>query len=332
MPVDLTGRDFLKESDFTAAELDGLLLLAAELKHQRRAGIEMPRLAGRQLALIFEKTSTRTRIAFEVAMREQGGGVTLLDPASSQIGHKESIADTARVLDRVFDGIEYRGSGHEIVEELAEHSSVPVFNGLTDTWHPTQMLADFLTMREHSSTERLSYAYVGDARFNMGNSLLVMGAIMGSDVRIVAPRSLWPDDGIRALADERAAASGARITLTEDPIEGLNGVEFVHTDVWVSMGEPQEVWAERVALLTPYRVDADLMAMTHNPRAKFMHCLPANHDQSTKVGRLVAEQFGLTDGVEVTDEVFESASSVVFDQAENRLHTIKAVLVATMAG
>lgn len=327
----LTGRDFLKESDFTADELDGLLLLAAELKRQRRVGIETPRLAGKQLALIFEKTSTRTRVAFELAIREQGGGCTILDPASSQIGHKESVADTARVLDRVFDGIEYRGSGHEIVEELAQYADVPVYNGLTDTWHPTQMLADFLTMNEHSTRDRLSYAYVGDARFNMGNSLLVMGAIMGSDVRIVAPRSLWPDAAVQDLAHERAKESGARITLTEDPGEGLNGVDFVHTDVWVSMGEPQEVWAERVALLMPYRVDADLMAMTHNSHAKFMHCLPAYHDQSTKLGRMAAEQFGLTDGVEVSNEVFESPNSIVFDQAENRLHTIKAVLVATLS-
>ena len=329
--MNLTGRDFLKESDFTASELDGLLILAAELKRQRRVGIETPRLAGKQLALIFEKTSTRTRVAFELAIREQGGGCTILDPASSQIGHKESVADTARVLDRVFDGIEYRGSSHAIVEELAEYADVPVYNGLTDTWHPTQMLADFLTMGEYSTKERLSYAYVGDARFNMGNSLLVMGAIMGSDVRIVAPRSLWPDDAVRQLADERARASGARITLTEDPIEGLNGVDFVHTDVWVSMGEPQEVWAERVELLMPYRVDSDLMAMTHNSHTKFMHCLPAYHDQNTKLGRMAAEQFGLTDGVEVSNEVFESPNSIVFDQAENRLHTIKAVLVATLS-
>ncbi len=329
--MNLTGRDFLKESDFTAAELEGLLILAAELKRQRRAGIEMPRLAGKQLALIFEKTSTRTRIAFEVAMREQGGQVTLLDPASSQIGHKESIGDTARVLERFFDGIEYRGSGHAIVEALAEAATVPVFNGLTDQWHPTQMLADFLTMGEHSTRDRLSYAYVGDARFNMGNSLLVMGAIMGSDVRIVAPRSLWPDADVQALANARAEQSGARLMLTEDPIEGLNGVDFVHTDVWVSMGEPKEVWAERVALLTPYRVDADLMAMTHNPHAKFMHCLPAYHDQNTALGRMAAEEFGLTDGVEVSNAVFESPASIVFDQAENRLHTIKAVLVATLS-
>ena len=329
--MNLTGRDFLKESDFTASELDGLLILAAELKRQRRVGIETPRLAGKQLALIFEKTSTRTRVAFELAIREQGGGCTILDPASSQIGHKESVADTARVLDRVFDGIEYRGSSHAIVEELAEYADAPVYNGLTDTWHPTQMLADFLTMGEYSTKERLSYAYVGDARFNMGNSLLVMGAIMGSDVRIVAPRSLWPDDAVRQLADERARASGARITLTEDPIEGLNGVDFVHTDVWVSMGEPQEVWAERVELLMPYRVDSDLMAMTHNSHTKFMHCLPAYHDQNTKLGRMAAEQFGLTDGVEVSNEVFESPNSIVFDQAENRLHTIKAVLVATLS-
>jgi ornithine carbamoyltransferase len=329
----LTGRDFLKEADFTSAELDELLTLAAQLKADRRAGTEVPRLTGKQIALVFEKTSTRTRISFEVAMRDQGGHVTVLDPASSQVGHKESIADTARVLSRIFDGIEYRGAQHTIVERLAEHSDVPIFNGLTDEWHPTQMLADFLTMREHAAdpSAPLRYAYVGDARFNMGNSLLVMGAIMGSDVRIVAPRELWPADEVQALARERAAVSGARITLTEDVTEGLRGAEFVHTDVWVSMGEADEVWAQRIALLTPYRVDSALMALTGDPDAKFMHCLPAYHDQDTAVGRKIAATFGLTDGVEVTDEVFESPASVVFDQAENRMHTIKAILVATLA-
>jgi ornithine carbamoyltransferase len=329
----LTGRDFLKEADFTRAELDELLALAAELKAQRRAGTEVPRLRGKQLALIFEKTSTRTRISFEVAMRDQGGHVTVLDPASSQVGHKESIADTARVLARIFDGIEYRGAAHETVERLAEHSDVPVYNGLTDTWHPTQMLADFLTMREHAqdAAAPLRYAYVGDARFNMGNSLLVMGALMGSDVRIVAPASLWPSEEVLTLAREHAAASGARITVTEDAAEGLAGAEFVHTDVWVSMGEPAEVWAKRVALLTPYRVDAGLMALTRDPHAKFMHCLPAYHDQQTAIGRTIAADYGLTDGVEVSEAVFESPASIVFDQAENRMHTIKAVLVATLS-
>jgi ornithine carbamoyltransferase len=329
--VTLFGRDFLKEADFTPAELDGLLVLAAELKAQRRGHTERQQLVGKNLALIFEKTSTRTRISFEVAMRDQGGHVTILDPAGSQIGHKESTADTARVLSRIFDGIEYRGASQETVEELAEFSDVPVYNGLTDEWHPTQMLADFLTMREHATdaTQPLRYAYVGDARYNMGNSLLVMGAMMGADVRIVAPRSLWPSANVLALAADRAAATGAVVTLTEDPDEGLAGAEFIHTDVWVSMGEPAEVWGERVALLRPYRVDAAMMARASN--AKFMHCLPAYHDQKAAVGRKLAAEFGLPDGAEVSNEVFESPASIVFDQAENRLHTIKAILVATLS-
>ncbi len=329
----LRGRDFLKEADFTPAELDELLLLAARLKADRRAGSEQQYLTGKQLALIFEKTSTRTRVSFEVAMRDQGGHITVLDPASSQVGHKESIADTARVLSRIFDGIEYRGALHTTVEQLAEHSDVPVYNGLTDRWHPTQMLADFLTMREHAAdaSAPLRYAYVGDARYNMGNSLLVMGALMGSDVRIVAPRELWPDADVQELARAQAALTGATITVTEDAESGLDGAEFVHTDIWVSMGEPEDEWATRVALLTPYRVDASLLALTGDPSTKFMHCLPAYHDQSTSVGRKVAAEFGLLDGVEVTDEVFESPASIVFDQAENRMHTIKAVLVATLS-
>lgn len=328
----LHGRDFLKEADFTPAELDELLLLAARLKADRRDGSEQKRLTGKQLALIFEKTSTRTRISFEVAMRDQGGHITVLDPASSQVGHKESIADTARVLSRIFDGIEYRGALHSTVEQLAEHSDVPVYNGLTDRWHPTQMLADFLTMREHAAEAAapLRYAYVGDARYNMGNSLLVTGALMGSDVRIVAPRELWPDQEVQDLARAQAATSGATITITDDVESGLEGAEFVHTDIWVSMGEPADEWATRVALLKPYRVDAHLMALTGDPSSKFMHCLPAYHDQSTSIGRTVAAEFGLLDGVEVTDEVFESPASIVFDQAENRMHTIKAVLVATL--
>ncbi|MFA7324172.1 MAG: ornithine carbamoyltransferase [Candidatus Nanopelagicales bacterium] len=328
----LLQRDFLQESDFSAAELQGLLDLAATLKADRRTGTERPQLTGKHLALIFEKTSTRTRLAFEIAMKDQGGFVSVLDPASSQIGHKESIADTARVLDRWFDGIEYRGAEHATVMALAEASSVPVYNGLTDRWHPTQMLADFLTMQEHAPTSGpLKYAYVGDSRYNMGNSLLVTGAIMGSDVRIVAPRSLWPDKEVQDLAHERAALSGARITLTENTAEGLSGVDFVHTDVWVSMGEAKDVWAQRVDLLRPYRIDASLMKLTNNANAKFMHCLPAYHDQNTDVGRQLAQQFGLVDGVEVTDEVFESQASIVFDQAENRMHTIKALLVATLS-
>ena len=328
----LAGRDFLKESDFTADELDYLLRLAAELKIAKRSGAEVPRLAGRQLALIFEKTSTRTKVSFEVAMRDQGGHVSVLDPSTSQIGHKESVADTARVLAELFDAIEYRGADHANLEELARASSVPVYNGLTDDWHPTQMLADFMTMREHSAGPEISYAYMGDARYNMGNSLLVMGAIMGADVRIVAPRSLWPSEAVQSLARERARSSGARITITDDAEAGVKGAQFVHTDIWVSMGEPAEVWAERVALLTPYRVDAALMARTGRADARFMHCLPAYHDQRTTVGRRVAEEFGLLDGVEVSGEVFESEASIVFEQAQNRMHTIKAVLVATLAG
>lgn len=328
--IDLRGRDFLAEHDFSAAELDYLLELAAQLKAERIAGTERPRLAGKGIALIFEKTSTRTRISFEAAIAQQGGFSTILDPGSSQIGHKESIADTARVLSRVFDGIEYRGSEHSTVDELAAHATVPVFNGLTDTWHPTQMLADFLTMRAHSAAPQPRFAYLGDARNNMGNSLLVTGAIMGADVRIVAPSSLWPDESVQELARERADESGARILLTEDLAEGVSGVDFVHTDVWVSMGEPTEVWAQRIEALLPYRVDTQVMELAgHN--AKFMHCLPAFHDTSTEVGRALAEEFGLTDGVEVSSQVFDSPASIVFDQAENRLHTIKAILVATMA-
>jgi ornithine carbamoyltransferase len=329
----LSGRDFLKEIDFTSAELDGLLRLAADLKAQRRAGTEVQQLVGRNLALIFEKTSTRTRVSFEVAMHDQGGHVTFLDPSGSQIGHKESPADTARVLSRIFDGIEFRGASQQTVEELAEYSDVPVYNGLTDEWHPTQMLADFLTMREHAANPAapLRYAYVGDARYNMGNSLLVMGAIMGADVRIVAPRELWPSADVQDIASERAQLSGASITLTEDPAEGLSGAEFVHTDVWVSMGEPADVWADRVDLLMPYRIDTAMLARTGDPDAKFMHCLPAYHDQRTTIGRTLADKFGITDGAEVSHEVFESSASIVFDQAENRMHTIKAVLVATLA-
>ena len=328
----LSGRDFLKEADFTSAELDTLLRLAADLKAQRRTGTEVPRLVGRQLAMIFEKTSTRTRISFEVAMRDQGGHVTVLDPASSQIGHKESAADTARVLARVFDAIEFRGASQASVEELARYSDVPVYNGLTDEWHPTQMLADFLTMREHAADADapLRYAYVGDARSNMGNSLLVMGAIMGADVRIVAPPDLWPSDEVQAIARSRGADTGARLTLTANLEEGLSGAEFVHTDVWVSMGEPAEVWAERVDLLRPYRIDEAAMALTGDPAAKFLHCLPAYHDQGTAVGRRIAADYGLPDGVEVSHGVFESPASIVFDQAENRMHTIKAILVATL--
>lgn len=329
--MDLTGRDLLKELDLSDAEFDGLISLAAELKAERAAGREVRRLHDRVIALIFGKTSTRTRVAFEVAAYQQGAQVTVLDSQTSQIGHKESIADTARVLSRMFDAIEYRGDTQSTVEDLARHADVPVYNGLTDEWHPTQMLADMLTMREHSTDGRISYAYLGDARYNMGNSLLVAGAMLGADVRIVAPEALWPFAEARRAAEERAERSGATLLLTEDPAEGLPGAQFVHTDVWVSMGEPAEVWAQRVELLRPYRVDAAAMALTGRPDARFMHCLPAFHDEETTVGRMVAQEFGLRDGVEVTDEVFESDASIVFDQAENRMHTIKALLVATLA-
>lgn len=333
MAIDLTGRHFLKELDFAPEEFRGLVDLAAELKAARKAGTEVRRLAGRNIALIFAKTSTRTRCAFEVAAADQGASTTYLDPAGSQLGHKESVKDTARVLGRMYDGIEYRGTGQEVVEELAAHAGVPVWNGLTDQWHPTQMLADVLTMAEHSRSPlgETAYAYLGDARSNMGNSLLVTGALLGMDVRIAAPEQLWPDDGVVAEARRLARATGARVTLTEDVAEGVAGAEFVHTDVWVSMGEPAEVWDERIALLKPYAVTADVLRATGRPDAKFMHCLPAFHDLGTALAREIHERHGLT-SLEVTDEVFESACSIVFDQAENRMHTIKAVLVATLAG
>ena len=333
MGVNLHHRDFLKELDFTRSELQFLLDLSRDLKRAKYAGTEVPRMLGKNVALIFEKTSTRTRCAFEVAAYDQGAHVTYLDPGSSQIGHKESAADTARVLSRMFDAIEFRGKAQATVEELAEGSDVPVYNGLTDEWHPTQMLADFLTMSEHADgrpLHQVTYCFMGDGRFNMGRSLLVMGAIMGSDVRICAPEDLWPDKAVQDVARERAEESGARITLTADPAEGLHGADFVHTDVWVSMGEPKEVWTARVRDLAPYQVNADAMARTDNPRARFMHCLPAFHDTRTTVGSDVAELTGMDGGLEVTDEVFSSAANIAFDQAENRLHTIKALMVATI--
>ncbi len=287
---------------------------------------------GKNFALIFEKTSTRTRCAFEVGSFDQGAHVTYLDPASSQLGHKESAADTARVLSRMFDGIEFRGKSQSTVEELAAGADVPVWNGLTDEWHPTQMLADFLTMIEHSRgrpIQETAYCYMGDARSNMGHSLLVMGAIMGADVRIAAPKDVWPAKDIVDAANERAEASGARVTLTEDPDEGLRDADFVHTDVWVSMGEAKEVWDQRVKLLTPYQVNRAALEKTGKPGVKFMHCLPAFHDTKTVVGKDIAEKTGMDNGLEVTDDVFESPANIAFDQAENRLHTIKAIMVAT---
>ncbi|MFJ5559391.1 ornithine carbamoyltransferase [Streptomyces sp. NPDC093250] len=332
VPTALAGRHFLKEVDFTAEEFLGLLELAAELKAAKRAGTERRYLQGRNIALIFEKTSTRTRCAFEVAAADQGASTTYLDPAGSQMGHKESVKDTARVLGRMYDGIEYRGDSQAKVEELARYAGVPVFNGLTDDWHPTQMLADVLTMTEHSAKPltRIAFAYLGDARFNMGNSYLVTAALLGMDVRIVAPKTYWPAQEIVDRARELAAGSGARITLTEDIAEGVAGADFVATDVWVSMGEPKEVWDERIAALAPYAVTMDVLRATGNPDVGFLHCLPAFHDLGTQVGREVYEAHGL-ESLEVTDEVFESAHSVVFDEAENRMHTIKAVLVATLA-
>ena len=331
--MSLQGRNFLKELDFTPEEFGSLLDLAAELKRAKRAGTETPRLAGKNVALIFEKTSTRTRCAFEVAAYDQGAHVTYMDPSGSQIGHKESIKDTARVLGRFYDGIEYRGSAQENVEVLGRYAGVPVWNGLTDQWHPTQMLCDLLTMREHAAKPDadICFAYVGDARNNMGSSLLVSGALMGMDVRIAAPAALANHEEVVAAATEIAARTGARITLTEDPAQAVRGADFVHTDVWVSMGEPKEVWDSRIAALTPYQVNAALLAASGNPAVKFMHCLPAFHDTQTTVGRDLFERTGLS-SLEVTDDVFESGASIVFDQAENRLHTIKAVMVATIAG
>ncbi len=333
MSFNLRNRSFVKEIDFEPAELGFLLQLSEALKLAKYAGTENRRLEGKEIALIFEKTSTRTRSAFEVGAFDQGAHVTYLDPSGSQLGHKESIADTARVLGRMYDGIEYRGNKQTDVESLAEHAGVPVYNGLTDEWHPTQMLADFLTMHESSHkppTDAISYAYVGDCHFNMGRSLLIMGALMGADVRLAGPTALHPPKDVADLAAEIAARTGANIMLTDDPAAAVSGVDFIHTDVWVSMGEPKDVWTERVRLLSPFQVNRDLLRASGNRRVKFMHCLPAFHDPNTIVGREIMEHTGMTDGLEVTGEVFESAASIVFDQAENRLHTIKAILVATL--
>ena len=329
----LRNRSFLKEVDFSRDELLHLLRLADALKIAKYAGNEVRRLVGKEIALIFEKASTRTRCAFEVAAFDQGAHVTYLDPTGSQMGHKESTADTAQVLGRMFDGIEYRGSAQDSVEELARFAGVPVYNGLTAEWHPTQMLADFMTMQERANrpADQIAYAFVGDGRFNMGRSLLVTGAILGSDVRIVVPAELGPPDDVVEMAHDLAADSGARITITDDVAAGVDGVDFVHTDVWVSMGEPKEVWAERTSLLRPYQVNREMLAATNNPKVKFMHCLPAFHDSETVVGKEMTEATGMSGGLEVADEVFRSPASIVFDQAENRLHTIKAVLVATLA-
>ncbi len=331
MAYNLRNRSFLKLLDFSPKEIQFLLDLAADLKKAKYTGTEQPTLKGKNIALIFEKTSTRTRCAFETAAYDQGAHVTYLGPTGSQIGVKESMKDTARVLGRMYDGIEYRGFAQKTVEELAEYAGVPVWNGLTNEFHPTQILADFLTMREHTDKplNQVSYAYLGDARFNMGNSLLVGGAKMGMDVRIVAPKALQPAKELVDQCMEIAKETGARITITDNPQEGVKGCDFLYTDVWVSMGEPAEVWAERIGMLKPYQVNSALMKATGNPACKFMHCLPAYHNLETQVGRDVHEKFGL-DGIEVTEEVFESPASIVFDEAENRLHTIKAVMVATL--
>jgi ornithine carbamoyltransferase len=328
----LQGRSFLKELDFTPAEWLTLLDLSAELKAEKLARAEVQRLAGANIALIFEKASTRTRCAFEVAAFDQGAHVTYLDPSGSHLGRKESAIDTGRVLGRMYDGIQYRGFGQDTVEALASASGVPVWNGLTDEWHPTQSLCDMLTMREHTTKpdSAICFAYVGDARNNVGNSLLVAGALMGMDVRIVAPPSLLNSDEVFAAAQRVADDTGARLTLTSDVAAGVAGADFVYTDVWVSMGEPPEAWDERIALLAPYQVSRDLLDKTGNPDVKFMHCLPAFHNRDTTVGEELYQRTGL-EALEVTDEVFESPSSIVFDQAENRLHTIKAIMVATAA-
>ena len=332
MAFNLKNRSFLKEIDFTPRELGYLLKLSEALKLAKYAGTEVKHLDGKEIALIFEKTSTRTRSAFEVGAYDQGAHVTYLDPSGSQLGHKESIADTAAVLGRMYDAIEFRGNSQAEVEELAAHAGIPVYNGLTAEWHPTQMLADFLTMGEASGKpyNQIAYAFCGDCRYNMARSLLVMGALMGSDVRLAGPAELHPPKDVVQIAEDISGRTGARITLTEDPAQAVAGADFIHTDVWVSMGEAKDVWTERVRVLAPYQVNSSLLSKARNPAVKFMHCLPAYHDKNTVVGREIMEHTGMSDGLEVTDEVFRSPAAIVFDQAENRLHTIKAVLVATL--
>jgi ornithine carbamoyltransferase len=329
--ADLRGKHFLNLTDFSPEDVTYLLDLAAELKEAKKEGREEQRLRGKNVALVFEKDSTRTRCAFEVAAYDQGAHVTYLGPSGSHIGHKESVKDTARVLGGMYDAIEYRGFGQDVVEELAAYAGVPVYNGLTDEWHPTQVLADFLTFREHvdKPLSEVTFCYLGDARFNMANSYLVGAAKLGMDVRIAAPRPLWPSDGIVELARSIAEETSAQITITDDVAEAVDAADVLLTDVWVSMGEPQDVWAERIELLRPYQVNADTMTLTGNPDVKFMHCLPAFHNTETEVGREIYEKFGI-EALEVTDEVFESPASLVFEESENRLHTIKAVMVATL--
>jgi ornithine carbamoyltransferase len=332
MTPELTGRSFLKVIDYEPAELRYLLDRSAAIKADKAAGVERRMLSGKNIALIFEKTSTRTRAAFEVAAYDQGAHVTYLDPSGSQMGHKESTADTARVLGRMYDAIEYRGSAQANVETLAEYAGVPVYNGLTNEWHPTQMLADFLTMDEHSTKplSETAFAFLGDARYNMGRSLLVMGALMGCDVRMIGPADLAPPSDVISIAEGIATRTGARITITDDAAAGVAGADFVHTDVWVSMGEPKDVWHSRVEELRDYQVNTDLMAATGNDDALFMHCLPAFHDANTTVGGEIMGETDMAGGLEVTHDVFESEASIVFDQAENRMHTIKAILVETL--
>jgi ornithine carbamoyltransferase len=331
MAINLQKRSFLKLLDFTPDEINYLLKLSAELKAAKRSGTEQQKLKGKNIALIFEKTSTRTRCAFEVAALDQGAHVTFLSPDGSQIGHKESIKDTARVLGRLYDGIEYRGYSQNTVEDLAKYAGVPVWNGLTDEFHPTQILADFLTMQEHSDKplNKISFCYLGDARNNMGNSLMVGAAKMGMDFRAAAPKACQQSDELVKKCLEIAIQTGAKITLTESVEQAVKGVDFLYTDVWVSMGEPESVWDERVKLLKPYQVNKKVLDLTGNSNVKFLHCLPAFHNLETKVGKKVFEKYGM-DGVEVTEEVFESKHSIVFDEAENRLHTIKAIMVATL--
>jgi ornithine carbamoyltransferase len=333
MAFNLRNRSFVKLLDFTPDEIKFLLKLSADLKAAKYGGYEQTRLKGKNIALIFEKSSTRTRTAFEVAAYDQGAHVTYLGPSGSQIGHKESMKDTARVLGRTYDGIEYRGFVQETVETLAEYAGVPVWNGLTDEFHPTQIMADVLTMTEHSYKDLpdIAYTYLGDARNNMGNSLMVGGCKLGMDVRLCAPKSLWPEEELVEKCKAIAAQTGARLTITDDVSEGVKGADYLHTDVWVSMGEPASVWEERIKLLKPYQVNTQAIELTGNPDVKFMHCLPAFHNRETKIGEEIYQQFGL-ESMEVTEEVFESEASIVFDQAENRMHTIKAILVATLGG
>jgi len=332
MAIKLQQKSFLKLLDFSPKEIRYLLDLSKKLKADKKKGTEKKKLKGKNIALIFEKTSTRTRCAFEVAAFDQGATVTYLGPSGSQIGHKESMKDTARVLGRMYDGIEYRGYGQSIVEELAEFAGVPVWNGLTDEFHPTQVLADLLTMEEHSKKKlnKISYCYMGDARNNMGNSLMVGGAKMGMDVRLCAPKENWPDEALVKKCKEIAKETGAKVTLTEKVQEGVKGVDFLYTDVWLSLGEPAEKWEERIKLMKPYQVNMEVLKQTGNSKVKFLHCLPAFHNRDTKVGEDIFKKYGL-DGMEVTEDVFESKHSIVFDQAENRLHTIKAIMVATLS-